>query len=337
MKNKYLVIDMQHHFIPAEALKLVGKTDEHDFTYGLSRFKREYEQMVSVAEHLEWMDNSGIDMAILSTSSFSANGHDFCRAVNDGYSKLVREYPDRFRGMIHFYPFADAHKTKDEIKRGVEELGLWGIAAVTSFQDLTIDAPIMNHIYEMALKYDMPVFVHPTIRMKLWGGERYDLFMTLAREYDIVKSFVEMFYGVLPKFPELKIIMSHLGGGLPILKGRLLAWHRPESFPLPENVPRRGGLAINQATEVGLVSDFESRVRNVYFDSAGYGGWLPAIRSAMETLGPHRTCFATDFPYELNDSKYVKQYIQEIYALEVSEEDKRNFLGNNLKELFKIS
>ena len=27
-----LVIDMQHHFIPAEALQFIGKTPEHDFT-----------------------------------------------------------------------------------------------------------------------------------------------------------------------------------------------------------------------------------------------------------------------------------------------------------------
>jgi predicted TIM-barrel fold metal-dependent hydrolase len=238
--------------------------------------------------------------------------------------------------MIHFYPFAEKQKNRDEIRRGVEELGLWGIAAVTSFQNLTIDSPLMDSIYELATQYDMPVFVHPTIRMKLWGGERYDLFMTLAREYEIVKSFVEIVYGVLPRFPELKIIISHMGGGLPFLKGRLLAWHRPEGFPLPDDVPKRGGLAINQAKEVGLVKDFDSRIRNVYFNAAGYGGWMPAIRSALEILGSDRVCFGTDFPYELNESKYVKQCIQEIEALEIQRDDKDRFFGENLKELFRI-
>ncbi|MBN1106904.1 MAG: amidohydrolase [Deltaproteobacteria bacterium] len=336
MSHENPVIDMQHHFIPAEALKLVKKTEEHDFTYGLNRFKKEYEQMVNVDEHLRWMDDSGIDMAILSTSSFSPNGFEFCKACNDGYSEVTKSYPARFKGMVHFYPFADESKNRDEIKRGVEELGLWGIATVTSFQNMTIDSPLMDPAFELAVKYDMPVFVHPSIRMKLWGGERYDLFMTVSREYEIVKSFVELVYGVLPRFPKLKIIMAHFAGGLPILKGRLLAWHRPDGFPVPEGVRKRSGLAIGQAEELGLVRDFDTRIRDVYFDSAGYGGWLPAIRSALETLGADRTCFATDFPYEMNDPKYVSRHIQEVGALDIPKEDKDKFFGETLRELFKI-
>jgi predicted TIM-barrel fold metal-dependent hydrolase len=158
--------------------------------------------------------------------------------------------------------------------------------------------------------------------------------MTVAREYDIIKSFVEIVYDVLPRFPGLKIIMSHFGGGLPALKGRLLAWHRPDDFSLPDDVPRRSGLDIKLAEELGLVGDFESRVRNVYFDSAGYGGWLPVIKSAFETLGTNRVCFATDYPYEMNNAKYVKKHIEKIHEMEIPKEDKENFLGKNLKELF---
>jgi len=336
MSEKRFVVDMQHHYIPSGAIKLVGKTEEHDFTYGLQRFKREYEEIADAEIHLKWMDESGIDVAILSTGSFAANGPEFCRACNDGYSQTVRKYPDRFRGMIHVYPFHDKRSNQDEIKRGVEELGLWGIAGVTSYQNMTADSPLMDHVYEMAIKYDMPVFVHPTIRKNLWGGEKYDLFMTVTREYDIVKSFVELVYGVLPRFPELTVIMAHLGGGLPALKGRLLAWHRPKDFPLPSEKLRHGGLAVGQANELGLVDEFESRLKTVYFDSAGYGGWMPVIKSAFETLGADHICFATDYPYELNEPAYVRKHIDEISGMDVSKEDKEKFLGANLKGLFRI-
>ena len=336
MSNDTLVIDMQHHFIPSGAVKLIGTTEEHDFTYGLGRFKKEYQQIQDPDVHLKWMDDSGIDMAILSTGSFVPNGEQFCKACNDGYSEVCRKYPDRFRGMTHVYPFGDVEKNRDEIKRGVEELGLWGIAAVTSFKNMTIDSPTMDHIYEMAVQYDMPLFVHPSIRMNLWGGERYDLFMTVTREYDIVKSFVEIIYGVLPRFPELKVIMAHFGGGLPALKGRLLAWHRPKGFPLPDDGLRHGGLAVNHAKELGLVDDFESMVKNMFFDSAGYGGWLPVMKSAFETLGADHLCFATDYPYELNVPGYVKEYIREINDFDLPAEDKEKFLGRNMKELFRI-
>lgn len=326
------VMDMQHHFIPSEAIKYFGKTREHDFTTGLRRFRKAYEIMVDIKVHLEFMDTAGIDVSILSTGAFTSNGYHFCKACNDGYSDVIRQYPKRFKGMIHVYPY-DKDKNEDEVKRGVEELGLWGLALASSYGEMTIDSSLMDPLYEMALKYDMPVFVHPTVRINLWGGERYDLYTTVSREYDIAKSFVEMVYGVLPRFPELKVIMAHLGGGLPALKGRLLAWHQPKDFPIPEE-DRGHGLSIYEAAELGLVDDFESRLKNVLFDSAGYGGWLPVMKSAFETLGSDHVCFGTDYPYELNKSKYTKMIIADISQLNIPNESKRKFFDGNLKKLF---
>jgi predicted TIM-barrel fold metal-dependent hydrolase len=335
MAKKPCVFDMQHHYIPLEALKFVRKTSEYDYRISLRRFRKAYEMMTDIDAHLKWMDESGIDMVILSTASFSANGDTFCKVCNRGYSETIRKHPDRFKGMIQIYPYSGKKRIREEIKRSVEELGLWGIATVSSYQKMTIDVSLMDPIYEMAIKYDMPIFVHPSIRNRLWGGERYDLYTKLSREYDLAKSFVEIVYGVLPRFPELKVIMSHLGGGLPALKGRLLAWHQPKEFPLPKE-DRGHGLAVRQAKALGLVDDFESRLKNITFDSAGYGGWLPVTKSAFETLGPDHLCFGTDYPYELREPKYVKKIINDILQMNASQKDKEKFLGGNLKKIFLI-
>jgi predicted TIM-barrel fold metal-dependent hydrolase len=334
MTGKISVIDMQAHYIPSEALKLVRKTREYDYTIGLRRLAKAYRMIMEIENHLEWMDDSGIDMAILSTAAFSANGDRFCKVCNDGYSKVIKQYPDRFKGMIQVYPYARG-KIRDEIKRGVEELGLLGIAIVSSYQGMTIDSPLMDPIYEMAIQYDMPVYVHPSIRKKLWGGERYDLYMTVAREYDIVKSFVEMIYGVLPRYPELTLIFAHFGGGLPTFKGRLLAWHQPKDFPLPEEY-RGHGFSVDQAEKLGLVDDFESKLKNIYFDSAGLGGWLPVMKSAFDVLGADHICFGTDYPYELREPKYTRKIIKDINKIDVPRKHKEKFFSGNIKKIFRI-
>jgi 5-carboxyvanillate decarboxylase len=332
MVNGYKVVEMQHHYIPSEALKFLGKTREHDYTFGLNRYRAVYDRMGDVDTHLEFMDNSGIDMAVLSTGGFTPNGFEFCKACNDGYSKVVKDYPDRFKGMIHVYPF-DKDKNTDEVKRAVD-LGLWGIALSSSYgfdEETTIDSGIMDRIYEMATSYDMPVYVHPPIRKNLWGGQRYDLFTTMSREYDTMKAFVEIIYGVLPRFPGLKVIVAHLGGGLPALKGRLLAWHQPANFPVKD---RGFGRSIDEAKELGLYDDFEALCSNMLFDSAGYGGWLPIINFAFETLGSKHICFGTDYPYELNKPDYTKKIITDLTHLAVPEEAKREFFSENLLRLF---
>jgi predicted TIM-barrel fold metal-dependent hydrolase len=327
------VTDMQHHYIPSEALQFAGKTDEHDFTTGLKRYRQAYEIMANADKHLEFMDASGIDTAILSTGSFTPNGYKFCQACNSGYGKAVKEHPDRFRGMIHIYPRDDEKANVNEIERGVEELGLWGLAVASSYGEITADSHVMDHLYESAVRYDMPVYVHPTIRINLWGGERYDLYTTMSREYEIVKSFVEIMYGVLPRFPRLKVVMAHFGGGLPALKGRLLAWHQPAGISIPEE-NRGHGRSVDEAKKLGLFADFEKRTEGMLFDSAGCGGWLPVIDSAFNTLGADHICFGTDFPYELNKPPYVRKIIDDIYQLSVTDEDKEAFLSGNVKRFF---
>ena len=329
------VIDMQHHYVPPEALKLVGKTSEFDFAKSINRFRNAASRITDIEADLAYLDAAGIGMAILSNGSFTPNGLEFCRACNTGYSKVVRQHPGRYVGMIHVYPHDDARKNRDEIKRGVEELGLFGLALVSSYGDTRLDSRALDPLYESAVAYDMPIFVHPTIRTNLWGGDNYDMFATISREYDVVKSFVEIVYGVLPRFPALKVIMAHLGGGLPSLKGRLLAWHQPEHIKIPE-MSRRRGLAIAEAEELGLCADFESRLENCLFDSAGYGGWLPVIKASFEALGPDHVCFGTDYPYELEKLRHVKKLLSDIQGIPMSAEDKRKFFGGNVKKAFRI-
>ena len=227
MIDGQFVIDMQHHHIPRDALRYVGKTREYDFTTSLKRYTKAYDVMTSIDADLAYMDGAGIDMAILSTGAFVSNGLEFCRACNTGYARVLKQHPKRFRGMIHVDPFDDARLNRDEIKRSVEELGLFGLAMVSSYGDMTLDARELDPLYQSALAYGMPVFIHPTIRTGLWGGNRYDMHTTISREYDILKGFMEILHGVTPRFPGLKVIVAHFGGGFSALKGRLLAWHQP--------------------------------------------------------------------------------------------------------------
>jgi len=335
MIEGHFVIDMQHHYIPLEALKFVGKTSEYDYATSLSRFKKAYSVMTDIEADLAFMDAAGIDAAILSTGSFTPNGYEFCRECNTGYSKAVRQYPEKFKGLIHVYPRDNAAGNRDEIKRGVEELGLFGLALVSSCGEITADSPLMDHLYESAVAYDMPVYIHPTIRTNLWGGDRYDMYTTISREYDIAKAYMETLFGVIPRFPELKVIVAHFGGGLPTLKGRLLAWHQPEYLPIPPE-SRRQGLSIEEAKEFGAYDDFESRGKNFLFDSAGLGGWLPVIKSAFETLGADHICFGSDYPYELNKPAYTKKALVQMTTLNVCAEDKEKFFGGNLKKVFRF-
>ncbi len=334
MINGKFVTDMQHHFIPAAALNLFTQTAEHDFTTGLRRYRRAYAIMADVKGHLDYMDATGIDMAVLSTGAFTPNGYEFCKVCNNEYAACVKQYPGRFKGMIHVFPLEDVKQNREEIKRSVD-LGLWGLSLATSYGETTIDSPVIEPLFETAVEYGMPVFIHPSIRIAMWGGAKYDMFTTVSREYEIAKSVVEVTRGVIPKFPGLKVIIAHLGGGMPALMGRLMAWHQPEGIEVPED-ERAHGLSVHRAKELGLIDDFQRRFNNVLFDSAGYGGWPTVMEFGFRAFGADHFCWGTDYPYEMDKAPYAKMFLADIDGFNISDEDKKKFFSENVKKFFTV-
>ena len=75
MAKQTLVIDMQQHYVPPKAYGLVKKSSEYDHAVGMKRLPRAYELIVDIEGNLRWMDDSGIDMGILSTAALAASGY----------------------------------------------------------------------------------------------------------------------------------------------------------------------------------------------------------------------------------------------------------------------
>ena len=330
----YIVIDTHHHFLPSEAVKHAKKTDEIDYLFGLKRFSIAYNWMQDVERTLTYMEKCGIHMALLNQCTWSPNGLETCQAINNGYAKIQKENPGKFITCAHL-PVHEGSAAMDELKRSIEVLGLHGVALLSSYAQITIDSEMMMPFYEKIAEYHVPIVIHPTLRRPLWGGMKYDLSTTVSREYDVAKCVVEVLYGVLNRYPDLKFLMPHFGGGMQGLKWRILSWHQPEAWDLPEGI-RGHALPIRELKERGLWDDFHRQFDKLYFDSAGFGGSMVMMRSAVDGMRRDRITFGTDYPFEFRDPVDVRQYIAEIKSLDISEEDKKNILGQNVLDLFKI-
>jgi predicted TIM-barrel fold metal-dependent hydrolase len=329
-----MVVDTHHHFLPPEAAKCAKKTEEIDYIFGLKRFSIPYGWMQEVERTLTYMDECGIHMALLNQCTWSPNGLETCQAINNGYAKIQRENPGKFITCAHL-PIHEGSSAMDELKRSIDVLGLNGVALLSSYAHIAIDSEVMMPFYEKIAAYGVPIVVHPTLRRPLWGGLKYDLSTTVSREYDVAKSTVEILYGVLNRYPDLKFLMPHFGGAIQNLKWRILSWHQPKEWDIPEDL-RGNALTPRELKERGLWDDFHRQFDKLYFDSAGFGGSMVTMRSAVDGIRRDRITFGTDYPFEFRDPRDVRQYIAEIKSLDISEEDKKNILGRNVLTLFKI-
>ena len=123
---------------------------------------------------------------------------------------------------------------------------------------------------------------------------------------------------------------------MPGLKARIRARFEPEGWDIPAEI-KSYPKTPRELDELGLSKVFDDLFDRLYFDMAGSGaGWIPMIKAGLLTIRTDRTCFGTDYPYEVRNAEDVRFFIDTIRQLDISETDKRLILGENIKNLFKI-
>ena len=335
MEKNFVVIDAHNHFLPEAAAKKSTTADGKDFAQAFSGSRAHgWKRTLDLENRVQLMDEAGVDMAVLEQSASSPQGIGYCHEINDGYFKAIREYPNRFLPCVHV-PLEGSPQALEELDRAVNELGFKGVSLVASTQKVTLDSEGLFPLYERISELDLPIFIHPSTREPIWGGDRYAMSCHVSREYDVAKCVNEVMHGVLNRFPDLKFIMPHHGGGIPNQKGRMMAWFEPEGWNIPEEI-RGLPKTPRELKQLGLDEAFSALFDKLYFDLAGFGGWMPITESAVKVIRPDRLCFGTDFPFEIHEAQDVKAFIEGIKQLAISEKDKRNILGENVKRLFKI-
>ncbi|MDP2720055.1 MAG: amidohydrolase family protein [Dehalococcoidia bacterium] len=334
MPKKSLVIDAQNHFVPREAAATANKTEGVDFAGRARKPNAAYVRAFDIEATLRHMEDCGIDMALIALATWITPGMEVCRAINDAYAKVGAAHPGKFLLMAHV-PYHEGPGAIKELHRCINDLGMRGVTVLTSVKDITLDEEAMFPFYEEVCRLDVPIVVHPSVKEPIWGGVKYDMSSSVSREYDIAKCVVEVSQGVLPRYPDLKFVFPHYGGGIPALKGRIMSWYSLAPTDLPEEnrgLPR----TIKEVEDFQLMPKFNKYFDKIYFDMAGFGGWMTIARAALEAIKHERLCFGTDYPFEMRRVNDLKTYIENIRALDIPGEEIEAILGGNLQRLFKI-
>ncbi len=336
MPKKYKVVDAQFHHLPLDTARKAVASGVDDLLKGrVEHPNLTWQRTFDLDGAVRHMDECGVDAAIVQHPVWIASGLPFCRSINDNLAAAVKKYPGRLLPCAHV-PYLEGQPAIDELDRAVNVLGFRSVVMLTSMKDVTLDDPRLKPLFKKVVRLGIPVVVHPTTKMPLWGGVKYNMSGSVSREYEIAKSFVEVMTGVLPEFPELNFVFAHYGGGVPFLLGRIMSWHDPEKAPDKQKVVGEPPRTMNEFEESQYKDNFDALLDRVYFDLAGTGGWTPALHEALMVIKPERLCFATDYPHELARPADLKPYIKAVKALELPEKAIAGILGENMLKLLGV-
>ena len=194
-----------------------------DFCNRLTRNVFLIQRLYDLALQLDDMAQAGIDVSVLSCLLGWSAPLEECRFINDDLAAVQKKYPRSFVGLAQA-PLLDGKPALDELRRAINDLGLRGVTITFQVSGLSLDSPQFYDFYETVCKLDAPVFVHPAlVPMGYEHLKDYDLPRVLGREVDLTVATTRLIAGgIFDRFPNLKVVMAHFGGGIAAVKDRLV-------------------------------------------------------------------------------------------------------------------
>jgi predicted TIM-barrel fold metal-dependent hydrolase len=322
-----MVIDFQHHYIPVELAKQRGLYSETGRTMlqegGLPATTM-HRRLYDLELQLDEMAQAGVDLSVLSCLLGWSAPLEECRFINDDLAAIEKKYPRRFVGLAQA-PIWQGKAALDELCRAIKDLGLRGVTITSQVNGVSLDSTQLYDFYETVCALDVPVFVHPALVPTGYEHLKdYDLPRVLGREVDLTVATTRLIAGgIFERFPALKIVMAHFGGGIAAVKDRLVA----------------KGYRFGT-----LKKPFGDYYEMVYFDMAGFEGGAVALSCALQGIRPERLVFASDYPQDFTGVNTdtgrgmdeLKNYIEAIRRLPLDEQSKADILGGTAAQLLKL-
>jgi predicted TIM-barrel fold metal-dependent hydrolase len=243
------------------------------------------------------LDEAGIALQILSSAGPGADllagepGIQFARDQNDRLARAVREHPKRFGGFAHL-PLRSPGAAADELKRCVEELGFCGAMVNGTIQGRFLDAPEFEPILTAAETLAVPLYLHPglppeSVRRAYFEGlpDQVGFVLSIAgwgwHAETALHVLRLVLAGTLERHRSLKLIIGHMGEGLPAMLARCDKVFTPlTSRYLPRTVS-------------------ETLLDQLWITTSGFFD-LPSFMAALLAFGADRILFSVDYPYAPN-------------------------------------
>lgn len=303
------VIDFHIHHTPESLIAARGALGSKrvvEYVEGVPAYTH-HAGLADIDRHVAVMDEAGIDIAFLSSGAGLESPIDACRTVNDGLAEAARRHPGRIEGMAHAPAFG-GEEALAELDRACGELGFRAVAVASTIQGRTLDDPGLQPFLERVEGLGAFLFVHPALSIPSLGlqaFDRFDLYRMVGREFDLQLAALRLILGgVLDRHPSLRVVISHLAGGLSAVWGRVRPY-QDKAFWGIEDDPEHNPTAADPV---------DAYLGRLFFDTGGFFGDMTAIDAALLNIPAGQIVFGTDYPQEIREAEGMRGFVQRLEA-----------------------
>lgn len=269
------------------------------------------------------MDSAGISMQVLSINapgveqSPAAEAVTLAKESNDALALAISAFPERFAGFAAI-PTANPKAAVGELER-TQTLGFKGVVINGHVHGRYLDDSYFWPIFETAQKLKAPIYLHPTqppeeVTKAYYSGFSPlidDLFSCAGYGWHIetgIHVLRLILGGVFDRYPDLQVIIGHLGESLPYLQERL------------DKVLSKQNTGLERS-----LSDYLKN--NIHYTISGFNFKAP-FQLMLAEVGIERILFSADYPYG-----QMKDAVSFLNELPVSETDRHLIAHGNAEKI----
>lgn len=243
----------------------------------------------SVERHLAFMQEAGIDRAVLSMPSpqpyfDDAEESRLCiRSINKAAAKAKADYPDKFLFCASL-PLPNVELAIREAIYALDSLGADGIKLATNSRGQYLGDSVLDPLMEVLNARGAVVVLHPHTPAQrpentFTGGPVF-VYEYPAETTRAVINMIEN--NIMVRYPDIKFVVPHSGSFLPVALPRLRAVQP---------------LLVKQ----GLMRevDIEKNLANLYYDLAG-GPASGMVKMLLTITTPDHLMYGSDFGFVPN-------------------------------------
>ena len=316
-------IALEEHFVLAETI---------DTSYAVRDLPPETRHKILDVgnERIADMDRGGLDICILSLTAPGVQAVPnvtqaiaLARRTNDYLAENVAKNPKRLKGFATL-PLQDPEAAAQELTRCVKTLGFCG-ALVNGFSQVGepdsavfYDLPQYRPFWATVQELEVPFYLHPRdplgSRQQSYEGYRWLAGSPWGFAVETsIHALRLMASGLFDEYPKLKVILGHLGEGLPFG-----IWRVDHRISRGSGTPKAKRPMSHYLRE------------NFYITTSG-NFHTPALTNVILEVGPDRILYSVDYPYE--DVVEAREWFDQA---SISESDRMKIARTNAQMLFRL-
>ena len=323
-----MLIDVHNHFYPPEYLAALESGDSAvKVTVDAEgnpciHYPGDYNVAVrghrDIGYRQSVLEKEGVDTQVITLTTpgthveTPATAARLARLVNDAFARVIAERSPRFTALATL-PLNDVAASVAELQRAMTELRLPGAMVFSNVNGVALADARYEPLWAEANRLNAVIHIHPTDPVGVEAMTDYWLMPLVGFLADTTLAAAKLvFAGVPERYPNIKWVLSHLGGAIPYLAERLdRGW---EAFP-------------------DCRADIQTRptdyLRRFYYDTVNFDP--RAVRLAVDFAGADRVMAASDYPHQIGSIPKMKSSLSE---LRVSDEERKKITGENARRLY---